>query len=86
MMTWKPLSLIAAILFVHLLVFGTLGESGFAPTPTPRPVPQATYTPNPGLDRHYVSPTVSPTLTITPAPTSTPGPTSVLIVRHGMFE
>jgi hypothetical protein len=70
MMTWKPLSLITAILLVHLLVFGTFGVLGFAPTPTPRPTPHTTYTPNPALARHYVSPTVTPTQTITPGPTS----------------
>jgi hypothetical protein len=71
-MTWKPFSLIAAIVLVHLLVFGTLGKDGFAPAATPPPTAQATYTPNPDLARHYVSPTV------TLMPTGTPVPTSVL--------
>jgi hypothetical protein len=71
MMTWKPLSIVAAILLAHILIFGTFGDLGFAPPPTPRPTPHATYTPNPGLARHYVSPTATST------PTSMPGPTSV---------
>lgn len=70
MMTWRPFSLIAAIVLVHLLVFGTFGIERFPATPTPRPTPQATYTPNPVLARHYVTPTVTATATITPGPTS----------------
>jgi hypothetical protein len=71
MMTWKPLSLVAAIVLAHILIFATFGDLGFAPIPTPRPTPHATYTPNPDLARHYISPTVTPT------PRPTPGPTSV---------
>jgi hypothetical protein len=69
-MTWKPLALITAIVLAHWLVFASLGVVGFAPTPTPHPAPHATYTPNPALARHYVSPTITPTPTITPGPTS----------------
>lgn len=71
MLTWRPASLIAAIVLTNVLVLGAFGVAGFTPEPAPRATSYPTYTPNALLIRHYVSPTATPT------PTHTPGPTSV---------